>query len=128
MKTLRKRSQPQQQSGSFGPDALEAEPIRLRVNDGYTASFAVVGYPREVRPGWLAPLFTHNGSVDVSLHVEPLPSHIAAERLRRQLARLESSRRVDVNRGHLLDPTIEVAADDAQDLANRLARGEARLF
>lgn len=128
MRTLRTRKQPPQSTSPFGPDAIEVESTRLHVNGSCVASFAVVGYPREVRPGWLAPLFTHNGSVDIALHTEPMPSQIAAERLRRQLARLESSRRVDASRGHLLDPTIEVAADDAQDLANRLARGEARLF
>lgn len=116
-------------SGSqFGPDSVTTEPARLQVNDSYVASFAVTGYPREVRPGWLSPLFSHNGSVDIALHVEPVPSSIAADRLRRQQARLESSRRADASRGQLIDPTIEVAADDAQDLANRLARGEARLF
>lgn len=113
---------------AFGPDAIEIEPIRMHVNDEYVASFAITGYPREVRPGWLSPLFTHNGSIDVAMHVEPMPSQVAAEQLRRQLARLESSRRVDASRGHLADPTVEVAALDAQELSNRLARGESRLF
>lgn len=91
-------------------------------------TLAVTGYPREVASGWLEPLVTYPGTVDVAVHVEPVPPLVAAERLRRQLARLESTRRVDADRGRLADPTVEVAADDAHDLANRLARGEGRLF
>ncbi|MBE1584552.1 VirB4 family type IV secretion system protein [Nonomuraea angiospora] len=64
----------------------------------------------------------------MSLHVDPVPSLVAADRLRRQLARLESGLRSDQQHGRLLDPSAEVAAEDAQELASRIARGQARLF
>jgi type IV secretory pathway VirB4 component len=78
--------------------------------------------------GWLEPLTTHPGRLDVSLHIEPVPAAVAADRLRRQLARLESGRRADAARGRLVDPEVEVAAQDAHELAAGLARGEQRLF
>nr|WP_201760905.1 ATP-binding protein [Nonomuraea sp. K271] len=92
------------------------------------ATLAVSGYPREVHSGWLEPLLTYPGRLDVSLHVDPVPSLVAADRLRKQLARLESGLRSDQQHGRLLDPSAEVAAEDAQDLASRIARGQARLF
>jgi type IV secretory pathway VirB4 component len=100
----------------------------LAVGDGVCRSFAVVGYPREVGYGWLAPLLEHPGRLDVALHVEPVRNDLAAERLRRQQARLESARRVDAAKGRLSDPGIEVAAQDAAELSGRLARGQAKLF
>ena len=112
----------------FGPDAIEVRPRALRVGDGWCASFAVTGYPREVARGWLEPLTAHPGRLDVAVHVEPVPANIAAERLRRQLARLESGRRADAANGRLGDPDVEVAAEDARDLAAGLARGEQKLF
>jgi type IV secretory pathway VirB4 component len=112
----------------FGPDALEVRPRALRVGDGWCASFAVTGYPREVARGWLEPLTAHPSRLDVAVHVEPVPANIAAERLRRQLARLESGRRADAAKGRLGDPEVEVAAEDARDLAAGLARGEQKLF
>lgn len=127
MKT-RRQTTTEAPSLALGPDAIEIESNRLGINDGVAATLVVTGYPRDVRNGWLAPLLDHSGAIDVALHVEPMESHIAAERLRRQLARLESTRRVEASRGHLTDPQVEVAAEDAQDLANRLARGDARLF
>jgi hypothetical protein len=77
----------------FGPDAVEVGARALRLGDGWCRSFGVVGYPREVGLGWLEPLTTHPGRVDVSVHIDPVAPVVAADRLRRQLARLESSRR-----------------------------------
>jgi hypothetical protein len=48
--------------------------------------------------------------------------------LRRQRARLESTRRIDADRGRLGGPSVEAASIDAADLAARLARGAAKLF
>jgi type IV secretory pathway VirB4 component len=112
----------------FGPAALELEPTRVRIGQGWQASFAVTGYPHEVARGWLAPLLQAAREADVALHVEPIPPPVAAERLRRQRARLESTRRLERERGQLPDPTVAAAADDADELAARLARGESRLF
>ncbi|MBT2233207.1 ATP-binding protein [Nonomuraea sp. NEAU-A123] len=92
------------------------------------STLAVTGYPREVAPGWLEPLLTYPGRLDVSLHIEPVPSLVAADRLRKQLARLESGLRSDQEHGRLLDPGAEAAAEDAQDLASRIARGQTKLF
>ncbi|MDA8285872.1 MAG: conjugal transfer protein TraC [Actinomycetota bacterium] len=112
----------------FGPDSIEVHPRALRVGDGWCRSFAVTGYPREVGRGWLEPLCAHPGRLDVALHIEPVPAALAAERLRRQLARLESGRRADAAKGRLADPDVEVAAEDARELAAGLARGEQKLF
>jgi type IV secretory pathway VirB4 component len=113
---------------AFGPDSVEVRPRALRVGDDWCATVAITGYPREVGRGWLEPLTAHPGRLDVALYIEPVPANIAAERLRRQLARLESGRRADAAKGRLGDPEIEVAAEDARDLAAGLARGEQRLF
>ena len=103
-------------------------PRFLRVGDGYAATLAVTGYPAEVGPAWLEPLLSWPGRLDLALHIEPLPTAIAASRLRTQRARLESSRRLDADKGRLPDPYVDAAADDAADLADRLARGAAKLF
>ncbi|MEU1389993.1 MULTISPECIES: ATP-binding protein [unclassified Nonomuraea] len=112
----------------FGPQAVNVDARHVQVGDGVCATLAITGYPREVAPGWLEPLLTYPGRLDVSLHIEPVPSLVAADRLRKQLARLESGLRSDHEHGRLLDPGAEAAAEDAQDLASRIARGQAKLF
>ncbi|MFB9319790.1 VirB4 family type IV secretion system protein [Cryptosporangium minutisporangium] len=112
----------------LGPAAVENTPHYLKVADGYTATLIVTGYPAEVGPAWLDPLLSWPGRLDVVQHIEPLAPPVAAARLRRQRARLESTRRTDAETGRLADPMAEAAAEDAADLADRVARGEAKLF
>ncbi|WP_280489263.1 PrgI family protein [Nocardia carnea] len=112
----------------FGPDSLAIGARHLEVGSGWVATLAVTGYPREVTAGWLAPLLSHPGRLDVAVHVDPVDPVTAASRLRRQLARLESSRMHDAGYGRRTDPLVEVAAEDAADLSARVARAEARLF
>jgi len=122
-KATRRRS-----SSSFTPDALSVHPRALEVGGEWVASFAVVGYPREVHPGWLQPLLTYPGRVDVSLHIEPVDPVTAADRLKKQLSKLESGRRHTNEKGRLLDPQVEAATEDAYDMAARVARGEGKLY
>jgi hypothetical protein len=112
----------------LGPEQLTVEADRLAFGDGCCRTFAVVGYPREVGAGWLEPLTSTPTRLDVSLHIAPTPVPVAADRLRRQLARLESTRRDDAAHGRLANPDIDVAAEDARALADALARGNSRLF
>ncbi|AGP58355.1 VirB4 family type IV secretion system protein [Streptomyces rapamycinicus] len=92
------------------------------------ASFAITGFPREVYPGWLQPLLTYPGRVDVSVHIEPIDPVTAGTRLKRQLAKLESDRRYTEQKGRLLDPHVEAATEDAYELSSRVARGEGKLY
>ena len=129
---IRGRSAERSETGSVAsavaPATVEVTPRWLRVGDGYAATLVVTGYPAEVGPAWLEPLLSWPGRLDLALHIEPLPAPVAASRLRTQRARLESSRRADAERGKLADPYVDAAAHDAGDLAERLARGAAKLF
>ena len=128
MITAKKRRHQPASASAFAPDAIEVHPRHLQIGQDWVASFAVTGYPREVHPGWLQPLLTYPGRLDVSLHIEPIDPRIAADRLRKQLGKLESGRRHSAAHGRLQDPEVEAATEDAYDLSDRLARGEGRLF
>ena len=131
-RTLRRRALPTPHQTTAdpvpGPPDVEVAARHLRIGDDYAATLAVTGYPAEVAPGWLEPLLSYPGRLDVALHIDPVPPAAAADRLRRQRARLESGRRAGADRGQLDDPDTEAAAGDARELAYRLARGEGKLF
>lgn len=112
----------------FAPEALTIGARHLEVGREHVASFAITGYPREVHYGWLQPLLTYPGRLDVSLHVEPIDPVTAATRLKRPLAKLESGRRHSAEHGRLVDPHVEAATEDAYELSARIARGEGKLF
>ncbi|ORT46853.1 conjugal transfer protein TraC [Frankia sp. KB5] len=112
----------------FTPPSLLVEAGQVEVAGLCATTITVVGYPREVGPGWMEPLLAYPGRLDVAVHVDPTPPAVAALRLRRQLGRLESGRRADAAAGRLADPELDAAAADAGELARQVARGEARLF
>ncbi|MFD3596408.1 PrgI family mobile element protein [Nocardia sp. NPDC058640] len=112
----------------FAPESLTIGARHLEVGAGWVATLAITGFPREVGPAWLAPLLSHPGRLDVAVHIEPVDAVTAAARLRKQLARLESSRSTDFGNGRLADQQVEVAVEDATDLSSRIARGQGRLF
>jgi type IV secretory pathway VirB4 component len=115
-------------AATVGPAAVQTAPRHIRVGDGYATTLIITGYPPEVGLAWLDTLLAWPGRIDVVEHIEPIPAATAATRLRRQRARLESNRRLDADKGRLGDPVTDAAAEDAADLADRLARGAARLY
>ncbi|MGA8114112.1 MAG: DUF87 domain-containing protein [Actinocatenispora sp.] len=115
-------------AATVAPASVEVTPRMLRVGDAYSATLVVTGYPAEVGPAWLEPLLSWPGRLDLALHIDPVPAPVAAARLRTQRARFESSRRADGAKGKLTDPVVDAAADDAAELAKRVARGTAKLF
>ena len=113
----------------LGPSSLSVGTKSLAIGEStYAATFAVAGYPAEVGNGWLEPILSYPARIDVAIHIEPIPAPVAADRLRKQRARIESGRRQSAERGRLDDPITESAAADARELAYRVACGEGRLF
>lgn len=126
-RTLR-RSTRSGSASAFTPDSLSVGTRHLEVGNEYVASFGVTGYPQEVYPGWLAPLLTYPARLDVSVHIQPIDPATAATGLRRQRAKLESSRRHNARHDRLDDPDLDAAAEDAAEMSRRIARGDGRLF
>ena len=116
------------ESSWFGPGGLQVRPRHLEIDGVYAETLTVTGYPEAVLPGWLEAITNYPARIDVSLHAEAVSPLQAASRLRKQRARLESGRRRDAERGRLGDPMVEAAAQDAADLAGRIARSSAKLF
>lgn len=112
----------------IGPASVTNAPRHVQVGDGYAATAAITGYPPEVGLAWLDAILAWPGRVDAVQHIEPISTATAAGLLRSQRARLEASRRLEVDKGRLGDPVTDAAAEDAADLADRIARGAGRLF
>jgi len=125
---LRRGQRPAGRAEAFTPDAIAVGARHLEVGGEHVASFGITGYPRGVHPGWLQPLLGYPGRLDVALHVDPVDPVTAATRLKKQLAKLESGRRYTADKGRLADPAVDAATEDAYELADRIARGEGRLF
>lgn len=122
-----------EETASSGRDRREPGLVRVaaahvQAGPTWSTTLAVTGYPPEVGMAWLQPLTSWPGVLDVAVHVEPIPAQAAAARIRRRRIRMESGRRSRADRGSLDDPLVEAVSQDAGDLADKVARGESRLF
>ena len=94
----------------------------------YARALAVTGFPREVSPGWLAPLLLHDDIADIVFHLHPQKNASMLRQLLRRKNIYQSSRRVNLRQGRLEDPETQVAEQDVDGLISQLASGEERIF
>jgi hypothetical protein len=115
-------------SDLIGPDSFEVRADHIRLDGQYARVLAITGYPRLVTPGWLSLLVETDLPIEVSVHVRPLASADMVRALSVQVARLQSSRLAQLRGERVADPEREIALEDAEQLRERLQRGEERLF
>lgn len=115
-------------NATLSPAGIHIRPRSVDIDGVHAATLVVTGYPAEVLPGWLEALTMYPARIDLALHAEPVAPHLAADTLRKRRTRLEAARRDRVGRGRIDDPAAESAAQDAAELAGRIARCETKLF
>ncbi|MCW5880718.1 MAG: ATP-binding protein [Anaerolineae bacterium] len=112
----------------IAPASLEIARSHVRLDTQYVRTVAVVGYPRSVSPGWLAPLIDFEEPLEISLHLYPLETGQMVTALSHKMVQLHSSRLLAARGGRLADPEREVAYEDAERLRDALQRGEEKVF
>jgi type IV secretory pathway VirB4 component len=113
----------------IAPSGAEVRRDHLQLDAHYIRVLAVTGYPRTVAAGWLAPVVEDlNLPLEMSMHIRPLASGDMVRTLGLQVARLESSRRVDMLAQRIADPERDVGLEDAERLRSSLQRGDERVF
>ncbi|HEY8693699.1 MAG TPA: DUF87 domain-containing protein, partial [Chloroflexota bacterium] len=114
--------------GLVAPAAVEERPLEVQIGTRLARLLGISRYPTRLHPGWLGTLQAFEGDVDVSLHVRPSPSQTVMSFLERRVAELSSTVRLAEEAGRRADPFRRAALEDVEELQDRLARGEERLF
>lgn len=112
----------------IAPPAIEIDFNHIKIGPTYYRSLFVAGYPRFVNANWLYPLISFDHSVYVSMFIYPVESKEILDNLRRKVAEMEATIQSDIKRGRVIDPTVQVALDDALQLQQQLAKGAERFF
>jgi hypothetical protein len=112
----------------IAPAAVEERASEVRLGSRRARSLAVSRYPKRLVPGWLDSLHAFEGDLDVSLHLQPAPNQAVMPFLERRIAELSSTVRLAEDRGRRPDPYRRAALEDAEELQDRIARGEERLI
>jgi len=112
----------------IAPGAIEVDFNHLKIGNSYFRTLFVAGYPRFVSANWLYPLISFNHSLDISMYIYPVESKDILENLKRKIGEMEATIQSDIKRGKVLDPTVQVALDDALSLQKQLVKGAERFF
>ncbi|GAC1342059.1 MAG: hypothetical protein NVSMB29_13400 [Candidatus Dormibacteria bacterium] len=94
---------------------------------GYCAAVMLSNLPGiPVEAGWLRPVLTVATACDIAIHLDPVATGAALQRLRRRLRELHADRMVDIEAGRLNDARVDSGVAAAAALQARLVRNEAR--
>ncbi|MDO8610660.1 MAG: ATP-binding protein [bacterium] len=110
------------------PSFIEVDFNNLKIDDKFYKTLYVVGYPRYVSANWLYSLITFDHPLYISMYIYPTESKNVLDDLKRKIAEMEATIESDIKAGKVVDPTIQVALDDAMTLQAELAKGAERFF
>lgn len=112
----------------LAPSEIEIDFNNLRIDERFFKTYFVSDYPRFVEANWLEPLVSFNHSLLISMFIYPSQSAGVLDELKRKIAEMQATIQTDLERNRALDPTVEVALEDAQSLQDQLVKGVERFF
>jgi len=112
----------------IAPPAIEVDFDYLTIGDHFVRTLFVAGYPRYVSANWLEPLISFNHTLDVSMYIYPSKSEEILDNLKRKVGEMEATIQSDLKRGRVIEPSVQVALEDALALQQELAKGAQRFF
>lgn len=112
----------------LAPSEIELDFNHIRIDRRFFRTYFVSSYPRFVEPNWLEPIISFDHSLLISMFIYPSQSSGVLDELKRKIAEMEATIQTDLERGRALDPSVEVALEDARGLQDQLVRGIERFF
>lgn len=112
----------------LAPGEIEVDFNNLRINNRFFRTYFVSNYPRFVEPNWLEPIISFDHSLLISMFIYPSQSAGVLDELKRKIAEMEATIQTDLERGRAIDPSVEVALEDAKGLQEQLVKGVERFF
>lgn len=112
----------------IAPAAMEITFNYIRVEDYFVRTLFVFTYPRYINTNWLSPVINYDITMDISMFIYPIETKDVMQNLRKQVGRMESSWMINREKGRVRDPELETALGDAEELRDKLQRGEEKFF
>ncbi len=112
----------------IAPSSIQVVPNHLKLGDLYVRTLFVFNYPRYIFPNWLSPMIDLDQTINIGMFVYPRESKGVLESLRKRSGQVESALNIEAQKGMVRNPELETALGDIEELRDRLARGEEKLF
>jgi conjugal transfer ATP-binding protein TraC len=112
----------------IAPSSMEIRYDSIRVEGMYAQSFYVYAYPRYLDSNWLSPVINFDVTMDISQFIYPIDSSKIMKILKKKVTEMQSSVRINTEKGMVSDPALETALQDAEELRIQIQRGEEKFF
>jgi len=112
----------------IAPSSMEINYDSIRIDGMYAKSFYVFAYPRYLDVNWLSPIVNFDVTMDISQFIYPISSAEIMKTLKKKVAQMQSSIRMNSEKGMVRDPAIETALEDAESLRTEIQRGQEKFF
>ena len=112
----------------ISPSSMEIQYDSLKIDGVYAKSFYVFAYPRYLEANWLAPVINFDVTMDISQFIYPIGSGDIMKTLKKKVAQMQSSMRINSEKGKVRDPALETALEDAEVLRTEIQRGQEKFF
>lgn len=112
----------------IAPSSMKVGYKGLNIAGLHTRSFYVYAYPRYVNTNWLSPVINFDVTMDMAQFIYPIDSAAIMKVLKSKVAQMQSSMRINQEKGLVRDPALETALEDAETLRTAIQRGQEKFF
>jgi len=112
----------------IAPSFIRVTGNYLKINEYYVTTIFAFGFPHYLTPGWINEVINKDILLDLSIFIYPQKSGNVMKDLRHRLAALESTWRIEREKGLVSDPELETALQDIEEIRFALQRGDVKLF
>lgn len=112
----------------IAPSSFVINTNDIQLGKQYLRTLFVYTYPRFLTTNWLTPIINFDITMDISAHIVPGETQEIVRSMRRRLTQLESTQRIESEKGMVRDPELDTAIEDIEELRNTLSQGQNRLF
>jgi len=112
----------------LAPAAIKIAPRHIQVGDTLAQTLFVVAYPRYLHSNWFSPIINIDLPIDISMFVHPIDTFTILKQLRKTSTQVQSQMSLEAERGLIRDPQLETAAQDIEELRDKLQQGTEKFF
>jgi type IV secretory pathway VirB4 component len=112
----------------IAPAAIKITPKNIRVGETMAQTLFVITYPRYLHSNWFSPIINIDMPMDISMFVHPIDTYDILKTLRKSSTQVQSQLHIEENKGLIRDPSLETAAQDIEELRDKLQQGTEKFF
>jgi conjugal transfer ATP-binding protein TraC len=112
----------------LAPAAIKILPRHIRIGETLAQTLFVITYPRYLHSNWFSPIINIDLPIDISMFIHPIDTYSILKELRKTSTQVQSQLSIESEKGLIRDPALETAAQDIEELRDKLQQGTEKFF